>query len=276
MEHLAGKVAVITGGASGIGLAMARRFGAAGMALVIADIEPGPLDAAEAALRGEGLEVLAVQTDVADPFQVNALAAAALERFGIVNVVCNNAGVGGGGGILETSLEDWHWVLGVNLYGVVHGLRAFLPHMIEHGDGHVVNTASVTGLVSTPGMADYNVSKHGVVTLSETLFYELEMMSSTIGVTVVCPAWVRTRIADSDRNRPGGRAELGPIGQRLRDTVAGLTEGGRSPEEVAEQVHDAVIENRFYVLTHKGMLPFIKARHDDIADLPNPSVEQGV
>ena len=202
MEELSGKVAVITGGASGIGLAMAHRFGAEGMAVAVADIEPDALDAAGVELRDAGVEVLTLPTDVTSPEQVQALAAAVIDHFGKVHVVCNNAGVGVFGGVTETSLEGFAWVVDVNFWGVLYGIRAFLPHLQAAGEGHIVNTASVSGLLTQPGAAAYNVSKFGVVALSEALYYELEMTSSPVGVTVVCPGTVDTNIFDSARNRP--------------------------------------------------------------------------
>ena len=195
---------MITGGAGGIGVAMARRFGGEGMAVVLADIEPGPLESAAAELASDGIDVIGVVTDVTDPDSVAALCDAAHDRFGAVHVLCNNAGVGPAGAVLDMSVEDFRWIMDVNFYGVLHGIKAFLPQMIEQGEGHIVNTSSVAGLLSQPAMGAYNVSKHGVVVLSESLFYELQMMNAPIGVSVVCPAWVPTGIFDSERNRPGG------------------------------------------------------------------------
>ncbi len=174
------------------------------MKVVLADVEQEPLDAARDELDAAGADVLAVRTDVSDGDQVDALAAATLEHFGAVHLVCNNAGVGGGGLSWEASREDWDWVLGVNLWGVIHGIRAFVPHLVAQDEGHVVNTASIAGFAYGPMMGPYNASKAAVVAISETLKAELAMQGSKVGVSVLCPGWVNTRIHESDRNRPGG------------------------------------------------------------------------
>ena len=203
MKDLEGKVAVVTGGASGIGLAMARRFGAAGMKLALADVEKSALDRAASDLAREGFEVLCVATDVSDADSMDALGELVLGHFGSVHLLCNNAGVGGGGGSMwELTKSDWQFTIGVNLWGVIHGVRVFVPHMVEENEGHVVNTASMAGLVSVPGMAPYNVTKHAVVTLSETLHGDLAAVSAKVGVSVLCPGFVKTQIYDSNRNRP--------------------------------------------------------------------------
>jgi NAD(P)-dependent dehydrogenase (short-subunit alcohol dehydrogenase family) len=278
MEDLAGKVAVITGGAGGIGTAMARRFGAEGMAVVLADIEAGQLESAAAELATDGIEVIGVVTDVTDPASVEALAGATYERFGAAHVLCNNAGVGPAGAVLDMALEDYRWIIDVNLYGVLHGIKAFLPGMLAEGEGHIVNTASVAGLLTQPAMSAYNISKHGVVVLSESLFYELEMMEAPIGVSVVCPAWVPTRIVESERNRPGGAlTPTGPITDRVRAAAERfMAASHRTVDEVADAVLDAITENRFYVVTHPGIWPFVERRHEDIRLGRNPSVEQGL
>jgi NAD(P)-dependent dehydrogenase (short-subunit alcohol dehydrogenase family) len=278
MQDLAGKVAVVTGGASGIGLAMARRFGQEGMRLVLADIERSPLEAAAAQLADAGHEVLAVPTDVSSPDSVAALAAVTFEQFGTAHLVCNNAGVGPPGGILETPLAEWRWIMDVNFWGVLHGVRTFVPRFVDQNEGHVVNTASVAGLLTQPGMAAYNVSKHGVVVLSESLLYEMEMLEARVGVSVVCPAWTRTAIHESDRNRaPGAEGAAGPVTERVRAAADRLYERShRSPGEVAERVLEAVLEDRFYVITHPGVMPFVERRHEDIRLQRNPSVEQGL
>ncbi|MFQ5555794.1 MAG: SDR family NAD(P)-dependent oxidoreductase [Acidimicrobiia bacterium] len=277
MQDLKGKVAVVTGGASGIGLAMAERFGTEGMSVVLADIEHGPLERAEARLSQQGVAVLAVPTDVTSFDDVTALAAATLGRFGAAHIVCNNAGVGPAGAIGEMSLEEYRWIVEVNFWGVLHGVKAFLPHLLAAGEGHFVNTASVAGLLTQPGMSAYNVSKFGVVALSESLYYELAMLGANVGVSVVCPAWVRTRIHESERNRPGtAPGASGPVTDRVREAADKLMGSSRrSPDDVASLVVDAVRNNTFYVLTHKGILPFLRQRHEDVEELRNPSVEQG-
>ena len=202
MDEFEGKVAVVTGGASGIGAAMAAAFAARGMKLVLADIEPGPLEETAHALRGDGADVFAVTADVSRAADVERVGQAAIDTFGALHVACNNAGVGSGGATWEVDLSTWEWVLGVNLMGVVHGLRSFTPRIIASGGGHIVNTASMAGLTSPAFMSPYNVSKHAVVTMSESMYVELEMLHPEVGISVLCPGWVQTRINESDRNQP--------------------------------------------------------------------------
>ena len=208
MKEFKGKVAVVTGAASGIGRGLADRFAAEGMHVIIADVEQAALDAAETDMRSAGADVLAVRTDVSDAASVEALATAAVERFGGVHVLCNNAGVGGGPTSWETSLEDWQWVLGVNLWGVINGIRSFVPLMLKQGEeAHIVNTASVAGLIAGAGNASYTASKFGVVGLSEVLHHELLAASGgKVKVSVLCPALTNTRIIEAGRNHPGGPA----------------------------------------------------------------------
>ncbi len=256
MDEFAGKVAVITGGGAGIGLAMARRFGAEGMKLVIADIQQDALDDAVAALNAEGIDTIGVQADVSDRAQVQAIADAAMERFGAIHLACNNAGVGSGGLSWELTEADWKWVLGVDLWSVIHGVGIFTPLIIASGGGHIVNTASMAGLTSPPFMAPYNVAKHGVVALSESMFIELQMMAPNVGITVVCPGWVQTQIHNSVRNRPTtgeqapDSAATEEDAENLRNTIGALIADGLQPSDVAEQVFAAVSTDRFYVLTH--------------------------
>jgi len=273
MEELSGKVAVVTGGASGIGLALAHAFAGAGMRLVLADIEADALDKAVADLP-EGTEALAVVCDVSDGDQVEALRDAAVERFGTAHVVCNNAGVSSAGPIWQNTLDDWDWCLGVNLYGVIHGIRAFTPLFIEQGEGHIVNTASMAGLTSAPGMGVYNVSKHGVVTLSETLFSDLALAGATgVGVSVLCPGWVDTRIHESHRNRAGREEREATDEERaMLDVVGALLASGLDPADVAAQVLAAVRERRFYVLTHPDWKPMISGRVDRIIAGEDPMI----
>lgn len=272
MDELTNKVAVVTGAASGIGLALARALAAEGMSLVLADVDEAALTDVASGLESE-TEVLARRCDVSDPDRVSALRDAAVERFGTVHVVVNNAGVSTGGPIWSHTPEDWDWVLGVNLMGVVNGIRAFTPLLIEQGEGHIVNTASMAGLTSPPFMSIYNVSKHAVVTASETLFGDLALVGAEgVGVSVLCPGWVRTRIHEADRNRPGPETD-GPFEDSpLRDHVAGLIEGGLDPDAVAQQVVDAIRTRRFYVLTHPDWNDMITDRTDRIVQGEDPAV----
>ena len=201
MELGKGTVAVVTGAGSGIGLALANGFAAAGCTLVLADVQDDALAAAEAEIRLHGVDTLAVRTDVSKVEQVDALAAATIERFGAVHVLCNNAGVAGKGDPWFGGIESWQWVMGVNFWGVVHGIRAFLPHIAASGTGHIVNTASMAGLM--PGFSPaYDASKHAVVAISEGLYSTLRTAGLPIGVSCLCPGWIRTGILDSDRNWP--------------------------------------------------------------------------
>jgi NAD(P)-dependent dehydrogenase (short-subunit alcohol dehydrogenase family) len=272
MNDLNNKVAVITGAASGLGLAMAHRFGAEGMRIVLADIERAPLELAEAALRAQGVEVVALVTDVSDAAQVDALADHAFERFGAVHVLCNNAGVAGGGTAWETSLATWEWVLGVNLWGVIHGLRSFVGRMVDQGEGHIVNTASLAGLVAAPGLAAYNATKHAVVGLSETLHHELATSRAKVRVSVLCPGFVQTRIHDSARNWP---TRLGPAPQRSHDggdVVRQLVESGMDPSVVAEAVVDAIRSQRFWILTHEAASGRVLERFRGAVEGRDPSL----
>jgi NAD(P)-dependent dehydrogenase (short-subunit alcohol dehydrogenase family) len=270
VEELEGKVAVVTGGASGIGLAMAHRFAAEGMHLLLADIEEGALDDAAEALHAahEGITVRTSVTDVSDGEAMDALAADARDSFGTVHVVCNNAGVGSGGQLHTLTTRDWEWCLGVNLWGVIHGIRVFLPMLLEQGEGHVVNTASMAGLIAGPYMGPYNASKFAVVAISETLFQELRMNGSDVGVSVLCPSWVNTKIHDSARNRPDELRNPGAddlaAGGALSEMLRGVIEAGLPPEEVAEQVLAAVRSKHFYILTHDGSEVAVSARAEAI------------
>lgn len=275
MQHLDGKVAVVTGAASGIGNALARRFAAEGMRVVLADVEAEALARADAALRESGTETLPVVTDVTDADSVEALARATLEHFGGVHVVCNNAGVGGAAGAPCWELADaeWQWVLGVNLFGVLNGMRAFLPRLIAAGEGHMVNTASFAGLRPMPMMAPYSVSKHGVVALTETAFHELAALGSPVRISVLCPSMVATGIAESFRNRPehlGGTLVVDPSEQETLDALRMFIASGMPADDVAEAVLDAIRAERFWVLTHDSTRQSIRERGAAIADGRDP------
>jgi NAD(P)-dependent dehydrogenase (short-subunit alcohol dehydrogenase family) len=250
VEDLHGKVAVVTGGASGIGYALARRFGSEGARVVIGDVEAAALDRAVSELRASGADVEGVVTDVTDPAQMQALADAAVSRFGGVHVFCNNAGVGGGGLSWEMPLSTWEWVIGVNLWGVIHGVRTFVPLLMRQTEAHIVNTASVAGLVAAPFMGPYNASKHAVVAISETLHHELAMSAPQVKVSVLCPGWVNTKIADSARNRPRHLQEGAAPDADAAALLRGFIEQGMPPDEVAAKVLDAMREERFWILTH--------------------------
>jgi len=255
MRDLAGKTAFVTGGASGIGLALGRAFAEAGMNVMLADIEADALEKAVGSLRNPN--VRGVACDVTDPANVERAAGATFDAFGKVHVVCNNAGVAAGGGIDNISLESWKWVLDVNLMGVLHGIRTFLPHIRSHGEGgHFVNTASMAGMVSGLGFSPYHASKFAVVTMSEGLAAQVKPLG--IGVSILCPGFVRTRIGDSARNRP---AQYGPApaldpaspAAALVAQIAQLIETGLDPADVAARVLTAIREDELYVFTHPDM-----------------------
>jgi NAD(P)-dependent dehydrogenase (short-subunit alcohol dehydrogenase family) len=274
MEDLKGKVAVITGGASGIGRAVAQRAAAEGMKVVIGDIEEGPLKDAEGELSSRGAEAMGVLSDVSDAASVRELRDKALDRFGAVHLVHNNAGVGLGGPIWDVSEEDWRWILGVNLLGVVHGIATFVPLLLEQGEGHVVNTASVAGLATAPFLGPYNATKQAVVAISETLFKDLQAVGAPagVGVSVLCPGFVQTRIAESDRNRPSWAALPEPkAAEELRGAMQNMVDGGIPPAVVADRVIDAVRTNTFYILTHPELTPALQTRFDDIVRGRPPS-----
>jgi NAD(P)-dependent dehydrogenase (short-subunit alcohol dehydrogenase family) len=279
VEQFEGKVAAVTGAASGIGRALATALAAQGMRVVLADIEAEPLEAVADELRATGAEVFAVTADVSRAAEVDRIGTAAMDVFGGLHVACNNAGVSGGGLSWEIDVETWEWILGVNLWGVIHGVRTFTPLIIASGGGHVVNTASMAGLTSNPGMSPYNVSKHGVVTLSETMSVELQMTHPEVGVSVLCPGWVRTRIHEAERNRPEGVEAFAAPGAgsgdeglaALRAMVERWIAEGLDPDDVAAMVVDAIRSNRFYVLTHPEWQGMVRGRVERMLDGQNPS-----
>lgn len=266
MEQLSGKVVVVTGAASGIGLALVKRFGAEGMKVVMADIEVPALEAASASLPAS-IERVTVTCDVSDGDQIEALRRAAIEAFGAVHVVCNNAGVGGGGSMADINIADWKWVIDVDLWSVIHGVRVFLPGLLEQGEGHIVNTASVAGLFSAPFMGPYNIAKYGVVALSETLCSELAMQQSAVGVSVLCPSWVKTKIASSARNKPGVTTEEVDM---ISELAGPMIDAGMSPDLVADAVIDAVKSKKFWITTHDDTPAAVTLRTRSIIDGTNP------
>lgn len=281
MKEFQGKVAVITGGASGLGRAMAERFASAGMRIVLADVEPNALAQAEAEMKSAGAKVIGVRTDVSKAAEVEALAQKTLAAFGGVHLVANNAGVAPLGNAWENSVADWEWTLGVNLWGVIHGVRVFTPILLaQGGEAHIVNTASVSGLISPPGSAMYNVSKHAVVTLTETLYHDLALQRASIGCSVLCPAYVPTGIVDSERNRPAqlqNPAREKSAEQQAREALLrkAVTSGKLSAGDVAQKVYEAVRDGRFYILTHPRIKPSIQWRMEDILQERNPTNPMG-
>jgi len=282
MDSFDQKVAVITGGASGMGRAFAERFGSAGCQIVIADVEASALETAVAELKAAGIAAVGIKTDVSKAAEMTALSDRVLAEFGQVNLLFNNAGVGGGGALEDLSLQDWEWILGVNLWGVIHGLNAFYPHMLAHGDGHIVNTASVAGMTSYPNMAPYNASKHAVVTISETIYAELAEKKSSLGISCLCPGIVRTNIFQSERNRPEHLrrpfippqpdADQQERFQLLTEVYAQAVQ----PPEVAELVFQAVVNNQFYIWTDPVYAEPIRERHHHIDHTQNPNYRGGL
>ena len=280
IDNFAGKTAVLTGAGSGFGLECARIGARLGMNLVLVDIQQDALDAATAEMQAAGVQVLARKVDVSNAAQMEQLAADVQQRFGAPHLVFNNAGVGAGGLVLENSVKDWEWVLGVNLWGVVHGVRLFTPMMLAAAKadpawrGHIVNTASMAGLVDAPNMGIYNVSKHAVVSLSETLYQDLSLVTDQIKASVLCPFFVPTGISQSHRNRPGDMPADKPtksqlIGQAMSDKAVGS--GKVTAAEVAQKVFDAAAQGQFYIYSHPKAIASVQTRMEDIMLSRNPT-----
>ncbi len=280
IKDFAGKTAVLTGAGSGFGLECARIGARLGMKLVLADVQQDALERAAAEMKATGAEVLAQQVDVSDAAQMEHLARRVQERFGAPHFVFNNAGVGAGGLVWENTIQDWQWVLGVNLWGVIHGVRLFTPMMLEAAQkdpsyrGHIVNTASMAGLLNPPNMGVYNVSKHAVVSLSETLYQDLALVTEQVGASVLCPYFVPTGIHQSERNRPGELAMAKPtrsqlIGQAMSDKA--VSSGKVTAAEVAQKVFDAMAAGQFYIYSHPKAIASVQTRLEDIMQARNPT-----
>ena len=274
------KTAVLTGAGSGFGLECARIGAKLGMHLVLADVQQDALDRAVAEMQAAGAQVLGMRVDVSKADQVEALGAATLARFGAPHLVFNNAGVGSGGLIWENSLQDWEWVIGVNLMGVAHGIRVFTPMMLAAAEndaafqGHIVNTASMAGLLNAPNMGIYNVSKHAVVSMSETLYQDLALVTDQISASVLCPFFVPTGISESHRNRPEGTQASRPTRSQLISqamSVKAVSSGKVSAAEVAQKVFDAVAANQFYIYSHPKSIGSVQVRMEDILLSRNPT-----
>jgi NAD(P)-dependent dehydrogenase (short-subunit alcohol dehydrogenase family) len=278
MKDFQAKVAVVTGAASGIGRALAGKSAQEGMKVVLADVEESALKQAEAELKASGTQVLAVRTDVSQAGEVESLAKLAFTTYGAVHLLFNNAGISAGTTVWESSLADWQWVLGVNLWGVIYGIHSFVPRMLaQDSEGHIVNTASAAGLVSGAGGGIYKVSKHGVVTLSETLALELAARGARLKASVLCPEWVNTRILDAERNRPSA-LQNAPQEQAMSPEMAALGEVMRQfvqaalpPSQVAEMVFDAIRQEKFYILTHPTTKQGVQLRLEDIVQERMPT-----
>jgi len=275
VDTLDGKTAVVTGAGSGMGRAFAERFARAGMRVVLADVEGPKLDEAVASITATGAQAIGVQTDVTDGAAVDRLRDAAIEAFGRVHVLCNNAGVAGGmpSGGEWVNEPEWRWVLEVNLWGVIHGHRAFLPHLVEHGDGHIVNTASMAG--HFPGHSAYSASKWAVVGITEGLYHDPRLKAAGVGVSCLCPGWVNTAIAESARNRPEWAApprdvEPTAMEEMMRAYVVDQLRSGMEPTAVADLVHDAILSGTFWVFTDRQMVAALAPRHEAVLAGTNP------
>lgn len=280
IQDFKGKTAVLTGAGSGFGLECARIGASLGMNLVLVDVQQDALDTAEAELNATGVKVMARRVDVSSQTQMEALAADVQANFGAPHFVFNNAGVGSGGLIWENSVKDWEWVLGVNVWGVIHGVRLFTPMMLAAAKadpayrGHIVNTASMAGLLTPPNMGIYNVSKHAVVSLTETLYQDLKLVSDQISASVLCPYFVPTGISQSHRNKPAELADEKAtqsqlIGQAMSDKA--VSSGKVTAAQVAQLVFDAITADRFYIYSHPRALGNVRARMENIVNQENPA-----
>ena len=279
ITDLQGRTAVLTGAGSGFGLECARIGARRGMNLVLVDVQQDALDGAEAEMKQAGVQVLARRVDVSRAAEMESLAQAVQERFGAPHFVFNNAGVGSGGLVWENSVADWEWVLGVNVWGVIHGVRLFTPMMLDAARrdpawrGHIVNTASMAGLLTPPNMGVYNVSKHAVVSLTETLYQDLRLVTDQVSASVLCPYFVPTGIHHSERNRPSTMADEKPtrsqlIGRAMSEKA--VTSGKVTAAEVAQRVFDAIAADQFYIFSHPKALGNVKSRMEAIVEIRNP------
>ena len=277
MELGAGKVAVVTGRGAESGSRSPRHWRTQGCSIVLADVQDDALERATALISELGVDTLAVKTDVSKVDQVEALAQATIDRFGAVHVVCNNAGVAGGGDPWLGPIDGWEWTMGVNFWGVVHGVRTFLPHVIASGGGHIVNTASMAGLY--PGFAPaYDASKHAVVAVTESLYHNMQMAGLPVGVSCLCPGWVKTGIIDADRNWPaelGPRPEIDPVAEISRNYVRRAIDEGTQPGVVADLVIEAISADRFWVLPHPDFVEIAMRRFMSIGEGANPGAAGG-
>ncbi len=274
--EMTGRVAVITGAGSGFGREFARMAAGRGMRLALADINQAALDATVDELRAAGADVIGVRTDVSKAEAVQALADATMAAFGAVHLLFNNAGVASGGFVWESTDADWQWVMGANVWSVIHGVRIFTPLMLAHGEpAHIVNTASAAGLISAPNMGIYNVSKHAVVALSETLYQDLRLVQAKVGVSVLCPAFVPTGIAQSHRNRPAELQNSAPPTPSMlaaqQASVKAVESGRISAPDIAAMTFAAIDAGQFYIVPHTKILDIVSTRLADVASLRNPS-----